>query len=171
MPSPLAHVGVCVCAYAAWAPRLDPRRVGVVAFASVAPDLDLLIGVALGTPVGWHRGPTHSLLGALAIGCLLALLVRGLAPRVFTVAAAVVHVPMDFSTGNPGDDPAYGVPWAWPWSAEKAIAADPWFGSFQIDHPGFLLNLLEPSALRPWAVEAATVAAAVAVAIGIRRLR
>ncbi len=142
-----------------------------MAFASIAPDLDLLVGVALGAPVGWHRGPTHSLVGAAAIGLLLALAARGAWARAATVLACVAHVPMDYSTGNPGDDPRYGVPWAWPFDPGKSIASDPWFGSFQIDHEGFLLNLLGPHALRPWLVEMGTVVGAVALALAVRRLR
>jgi hypothetical protein len=181
VPSPLAHGGVALAlrlflsgpwAPPAWASRLGPpgrlldRVALVAAFASIAPDLDLLGGI------GWHRGPTHSLVGAALLGAGIAV-AAGLRGRdaLAVTLACVLHVPMDFSTGEPGAPSRYGVPWLWPFSPHKAIATDPWFGAFHIDEPGFLAHMLHPRAAPVYAKEAATAALCVAAAATLRAIR
>lgn len=142
------------------------RVVLAAAFASVAPDLDLVGGL------GWHRGPSHSLVGATCIGALIAALarLRG-ADALVVVLACVAHVPMDWSTGDPGAPSRYGVPWAWPFDPAKHIAARPWFGAFHIDEPGFLAHMVHPRAVAVYAKEAATAAAFVGAAAAVRLFR
>ena len=103
--------------------------------ASNAPDIDILM-TARGSAsyLQWHRGPTHGLLGVLALGAIVALLVRagqriadrrGLrppddpeAPLGMLLAASIVgvvcHILMDFPT-------SYGTrllsPFDWHWFA------------------------------------------------------
>lgn len=170
MPSPVAHVGIALCVYAALSPRGSrpwDRAGFAAAFASVAPDLDLVGGLA------WHHGPTHSLVGAGAIGIAVASLFRveGWGARSAIVLGALLHVPMDWATGQPGAPVAFGVPWAWPFSSERAIAADPWFGAYQIDGPGYLANMFRGEAATFYAKEAATVALAAGFAWAITSLR
>ena len=103
--------------------------------ASNAPDIDILM-TAKGTAayLQWHRGPTHGLIGILALGALVALLVRAgqrivdrrgprpaddpEAPFGLLLAASMIgilcHILMDFPT-------SYGTrflsPFDWHWFA------------------------------------------------------
>jgi inner membrane protein len=103
--------------------------------ASNAPDIDIVM-TARGTAsyLQWHRGPTHGLLGVLALGAIVALLVRAgqrlpwrraaappddpEAPLGLLVAASMIgivcHILMDFPT-------SYGTrllsPFDWHWFA------------------------------------------------------
>ena len=103
--------------------------------ASNAPDIDILM-TARGTAsyLQWHRGPTHGLIGVLALGAIVALLVRAgqrlvdrrgprppddpEAPFGMLLAAAMIgiacHILMDFPT-------SYGTrllsPFDWHWFA------------------------------------------------------
>jgi len=103
--------------------------------ASSAPDIDIVM-TARGNAsyLQWHRGPTHGLLGVLALGAIVALLVRAgqrLADRrrprthddaeapfwmltAASIIAVVCHILMDFPT-------SYGTrlfsPFDWHWFA------------------------------------------------------
>jgi inner membrane protein len=103
--------------------------------ASSAPDIDVVM-TARGTAsyLQWHRGPTHGLLGVLALGAIVALLVRAgqrlvdrRGPRppddpeapfglllAASMIAVVCHILMDFPT-------SYGTrllsPFDWHWFA------------------------------------------------------
>src|SRR5882672_5895940 len=70
--------------------------------ASNAPDLDILM-TARGNAsyLQWHRGPTHGLLGVLALGAIVALLVRA-GQRLVDRRGA--RPPLDSARGEP-DDP------------------------------------------------------------------
>ena len=174
MPSPLAHAGVALAAWALLQPRdrpMDRRSAAAIAFASFAPDLDLLVGLAFGDPIGWHRGASHSLIGAAVIGAALAPLAKGAWARAGCVVAATLHVPMDWSTGEPGAPVKYGVPALWPFTDQKYIAADPVFGAFHIDEAGFLANLLDPRAVGPWLREIGVALAAGGIGWVWRRWR
>lgn len=174
VPSPLAHVGLAAALQLAVAREPVATRTTVaVAFASVAPDLDLVLVLVLPGGLAWHHGPTHSLLGAGLIGLAVALLgrVRGAAARVAVVSGALLHVPLDWSTGEPGSPAAYGVPWAWPFDPARAIDPTPWFGAFHIDRAGFLVHMVSPEALPVYGGELATVIVGVLLGLAIRRLR
>lgn len=176
MPSPVAHVGAALALLWALTPpgvRPDARVVGAAAFASLAPDLDVLLAVVHPDGLAWHRGPSHSLVGAAALGALVALAARVRAPlaRLAVVGGALLHVPFDWSTGEPSAPARYGVPWAWPFHGEKSIAADPWFGAFKIDEAGFLANMFAPHAVPVYAREVGTVAALFFTAAAVRRAR
>jgi len=107
--------------------------------ASSAPDIDVVM-TARGTAsyLQWHRGPTHGLLGVLALGAIVALLVRAgqrlvdrrgprpaddpEAPFGMLLAASMIavlcHVLMDFPT-------SYGTrllsPFDWHWFATDLL--------------------------------------------------
>lgn len=176
MPSPLAHVGLALCLGAALARGPLPVgralvvRAGWLALAAVAADLDILVDLAV-PGAHAHHGPTHSLLGALALGLLVARAARGRSPDgPALVGAALLHVPLDWSTGDPGADAArYGVMALWPLSAERFIDPSPWFLPYYIDREGGLLNMVTPAAIGPYLREAGTVGAgALVVALGRR---
>ncbi len=176
MPSPLAHIGAALALQAAVSPptrALCVRIAGVAAVASVAPDLDIALAVALPDGLAWHRGPSHSVLGAIAIGLAIgaAARIRGAAAWVTVVGSAVLHVPFDWSTGDPGAPARYGVPWAWPFSTAKSIDSHPWFGAFDIDEAGFLAHMWSPKALPLYGRELATVATLGAAALALRWAR
>jgi inner membrane protein len=101
--------------------------------ASNAPDIDFVVGArGAASYLQWHRGPTHGLLGVVALGALVALLVHGgqrifgrprrdddpAAPLPMLLAASfigvVCHILMDFPT-------SYGTrllsPFDWHWFA------------------------------------------------------
>ncbi len=175
MPSPLAHVGIALALRLVAAPRASPvlDRVAVAAsVASVVPDLDMLLVLALPVGLAWHHGPSHSLLGAAiggwAVGRLARVDRRGLA---ICAVAGLSHAPMDYLTGVPGAPASYGVPLLWPVVAERFIAPHPWFTPFNIDREGFLWHMVSPEAARVYAREAVTVAVAGLFALVVRLSR
>lgn len=176
MPSPVAHIGLAVCLQASLVrgPLLN-RAVLVTAFASIAPDLDVLPLMLVENGIQWHRGPSHSLLGALLIGATIATLGRWWAPQLrdprawaAVVLATLLHVPLDWSTGEPNTPASYGVPAFWPWLDQKFIAASPWFGAFGIDRPGGLLHMFTPEAMAVYQREVFTVLIAAVLAWAVR---
>ncbi len=176
MPSPVAHVGAALAVALALAPtdaRPSARVAGVAAFASIAPDLDILLAAVHPAGLAWHRGPSHSLVGAALVGaaCAAAGRVSGRAAWATVVLAAVLHVPFDWSTGDPGAAVRYGVPWAWPFSDAKGIDPTPWFGAFHIDQAGFLANMFAPRALPVYLGELGTASALLAIGWSVRRAR
>lgn len=176
MPSPLAHVGAALALVLVLerpGARIGPRVVLAAAFASIAPDLDILLAAVHPAGLAWHRGPSHSLIGAALIGAVCAAVarVRGAAAWAAVIAAALLHVLFDWSTGHPGAPAAYGVPWAWPIWRHKSIDATPWFGAFKIDEAGFLANMWAPHAAGVYLRELGTVGVLVGVALLVRSAR
>ena len=169
MPSPLAHLGLSLALGALFRRDTPSLRDGaLLAFASIAPDLDVI--PMLWDPLGirFHHGPTHSLLGAALIGLGLSIFSSHRLP---VVASALLHVPLDWSTGDPGVAARYGVPLFWPFSQEKYIAAHPWFGAFGIDTPQGLGAMFGTEALSIYGKELFTVGLAWGMVIFVRRLR
>lgn len=152
MPSPLAHVGLALVLTAACRPRvafvdranwrLRGGVFAVVSVAAIAPDFDVFLAAALPGGMAWHHGPTHSVLGAAVLGYGLAKFGRlKRLDAALSVAAAVTHVALDWSTGAPGAPVAFGVPIFWPASDQRFMDAKPWFGAFGIHRPGFLAHM------------------------------
>jgi membrane-bound metal-dependent hydrolase YbcI (DUF457 family) len=162
MPSPLAHIGVSIAVSALVTP-LRCRDVSFlrqpylwVAFAAIAPDLDVLPMLWSPSGLQWHRGPSHSLLGAALIGLLCSLFLEKRA-RIATVLAGLFHVVMDWSTGIAPTPIKYGVPLFWPFSSQKYTAEQPYFGAFGIDKAGGLYEMLSAEALSIYGKELLTV--------------
>jgi inner membrane protein len=90
MPTPLAH-GVAGYAFGRTA-RDDwraPLRLTAAAFIiAQLPDFDFLPGLLIGDVGKYHRGPTHSLVGAALVAFPLALILWRLAPRFMGQGAA-----------------------------------------------------------------------------------
>ncbi|MES2644284.1 MAG: metal-dependent hydrolase [Myxococcota bacterium] len=176
MPSPLAHVGAALALVIALEPsgaRVSWRVALTAAFASVAPDLDILLAVVHPAGLAWHRGPSHSLVGAALIGavCAWGARMRGRAAWSAVMGAALLHVVFDWSTGEPGAPAHYGVPWAWPIAGDKVIDPTPWFGAYKIDEAGFLANMWGPHAAPVYLWELGTVGALVGAGLAVRRAR
>jgi inner membrane protein len=107
VPTALSHA-VVGAALAPWAPRGLPaaRVAAALAASAVLPDLDV-VGFALGIPYGHalgHRGITHSLPFAAALGALAAGLARARGPRpalalgALTFLACASHGLLDAAT-------------------------------------------------------------------------
>lgn len=166
MPSPLAHIGLSLALAAAFRRPYTLRDRALLSFAAIAPDFDVL--PMLWDPQGlrFHHGPTHSLLGAAVIGLVLSIFSHHRLP---VVAATLLHVPLDWSTGDPGVAARYGVPLFWPFSPEKYIASHTWFGAFGIDTPSGLGAMFSPEAVAIYGKEVLTVLLAWTPAIFLRR--
>jgi membrane-bound metal-dependent hydrolase YbcI (DUF457 family) len=103
--------------------RLDRGRPlrgwGLAAFVVVManlPDVDFLLGaLADGSPRSWHRGPTHSLVGAVVAAAVAALLIgrRRFGP-VFLLGAALVGSHLVADLVMPDLREAAGIPLFWP---------------------------------------------------------
>lgn len=159
MPSPLVHFAVAVSAAVSardGSPLRGRRAVAAALVASVLPDIDLLAAALLPGGMAWHHGPTHSLLGAGALGLGLALLLglRG-APLVWTSLAGLSHPLLDWQLGTPEAASAFGVPLGWPISDAKSISPYPIFLPFTIHEPGFLANMFSREAVAPYLRELA----------------
>lgn len=170
MPSPLAHIGIALAAeHLLRRPgeRWDPRVLVTVAVTAVAADLDLLPDLWLGEGIHFHHGPTHSLVGALLLGALAVWSLGGrrrFGAAAACVIAALLHAPMDYTTGEPGAPEKYGVQYLWPWSERRYIDARPIFGAYHIDREGGLVHMFTGDAAANYGVELAAVAAAWGVA-------
>jgi inner membrane protein len=120
MPLPVAHGLLGASLVAAVLPRRRPRRYALALAAGAllanAADLDFVLVFALHSR-GWHRGFTHSLAFALAVG--LAFLVAfgraGAAKAAAYGLAYASHAVLDFATTKLGG----GVELLWPFTAGR----------------------------------------------------
>ena len=130
MPLPITHALVPVAAALVTPARPIPwRLVAVAAIASALPDIDAFSSVIWGMPLRhsplpawWHRGATHSLFVAIAVGIVAAALHRQLRARPLVTAVAVgaamaSHGILDMLTNR-------GVPVAylWPLTSQRFFA-------------------------------------------------
>lgn len=127
MPTILSHAVVALAAGTALGPRrVPPRLLLAGAVAAVVPDLDVAafaLGIDYADAFG-HRGASHSLVFAAALGMLAALAHRWLRvpPRragLWIFACTASHALLDAVTNG-----GLGVALAWPWSDSRFFA--PW---------------------------------------------
>ncbi len=127
MPTVFAHALVPLAVGCGLGPRIVPPRLllaGVIA--SMLPDADVVgfkFGIAYAEALG-HRGASHSLVFAFALGLLAAVLHRPLRCKAgsafaFIVLAAASHPLLDMLTNG-----GLGVAWWWPFDARRLFA--PW---------------------------------------------
>ncbi|MGB3298850.1 MAG: metal-dependent hydrolase [Phormidesmis sp.] len=136
MPSPIAHsvAGYLVTSHPTLKKHL-PRQVlsivPIAAFYSVVisnlPDLDFLPQIVTG--LNFHRGPSHSLLAAILVSGLLALMISYVRPRIqfkmlfgITFGLYSAHLLMDMFTAG-----GKGIPLLWPLSAQFVRSPLPLF--------------------------------------------
>lgn len=190
MPLPVSHALAGAAIYSAAdrdGGRVGWRRLVVAVFIANAADLDLLPGMFLGDPNRFHHGATHSLLFAVAVGLMVALVLASMnrcwplrvRSRPFVGTALMVaalwgsHVLLDLLTRDLS--PPFGVPMWWPvsdvrfsWPALFA-RADKLAGP---SSPGeFIASLLSSHNLRAVVFEALSMGAVVLLAQAWRRRR
>ena len=107
--------------------------VAVCSVLAVSPDLDFLPGLLRGQPALYHQGISHSLVCAIFVSVLAALLYgRG---RAVTTLGGVFflaygsHLVMDML--GPDSRPPYGIPLLWPLSDQYYIAPFQVFRGFR----------------------------------------
>lgn len=127
MPTIFTHPAVPLALGLALGRRqLSPRLTAAGAFASILPDFDSVafkLGIAYADQFG-HRGATHSLLFALAVGCIGAAgapWLRTMRWRAlwFLAFCTASHPLLDALTNG-----GLGVALLWPWSHDRLFA--PW---------------------------------------------
>lgn len=127
MPTIFTHVAVPLALGLALGRKaLSPRLVAAGAFVSILPDFDTVafkLGIAYADQFG-HRGASHSLAIALAVGLLGAMVAPSLRTtrgRAFCFLAfcTASHPLLDALTSG-----GLGVALLWPWSHERFFA--PW---------------------------------------------
>ncbi len=127
MPTIFTHAVIPLAAGLALGRRtLSPRLVAAGMLAAIAPDFDAIafkLGIAYADQFG-HRGASHSIAFALALGLLAAILAPWLRTTrmkafLFIAACTASHPLLDAFT-----DGGLGVALLWPWSHERLFA--PW---------------------------------------------
>jgi membrane-bound metal-dependent hydrolase YbcI (DUF457 family) len=174
MPSPLVHSGVALGLWLAFG-LSRWRSAAVVVVAASTPDLDMVLRVFGPEYMRFHHGPTHSLLGSAVLGAATARLADRLrmtraTPRLLgaSILATLLHVPLDWSTGEPGSPVHYGVEAFWPLTRQRFIDPTPVFGAFGLDREGFLLHLFTPEALPLYGPELAVGLGAIGIGALVR---
>lgn len=132
MPTPAGHTLAALAAWAAARP-LKARALAcpwfwLAVLSACMPDLDFLPGIVLGNESIFHRGPGHSIGGALVYGGAVtaAMLAfrnsRRDALLAFSVAAGlyVGHLLLDLVGHDPG--PPHGMQILWPLTSEYFIS-------------------------------------------------
>lgn len=190
MPLPVSHALAGAAIYSAAdrdGGRAGWRRLVVAVFIANAADLDLLPGMFLGDPNGFHHGATHSFFFAVAVGLMVALVLAGMNRcwplrarlRPFVGTALMVaalwgsHVVLDLLTRDPS--PPFGVPALWPVSDGRFRLPALFARADKLAGPAssydFLASLLSSHNLRAVAFEALSMGAVVFLAQAWRRRR
>jgi len=131
MATPLGHAlaGYAVYSFTRGGQRRDNLRLMIVCvFMAMAPDLDLLPGLLMGTPALYHQGITHTLGLALPLSIGVAA-VSGIRSRSFLTMfsccflAYLSHLVLDLL--NPDTRPPYGIQLFWPISSRSFMSPVP----------------------------------------------
>lgn len=100
MPLPLAHslVGATVAAALDKGPEVRWRLLCISGFLAVFPDFDYFLNWLRIGRGGWHHGFTHSIVFAMVVGAITALVCRWRSVRGFILfsAATVSHTLLDY---------------------------------------------------------------------------
>ena len=126
MSLPVTHALIPLASAFAFAKRPVPwKLVFVASLAAAAPDLDALahplFGVAKESLYS-HRGWTHSLFTALAVGCLAALCHRQFRLPALTVAVVVATAMASHGLLDMMTDSGKPVAYLWPLSSQRLFA-------------------------------------------------
>lgn len=153
MPSPVGHSLAGVCGYILAQPQIPKLHRLSVFFASIfianSPDLDIFVGLFLrGDPGIFHRQASHSLIVAILVGLLTALIAKILHFKQWNILAISVwglytsHILLDLLVT---DEPPGGTQAFWPFSSDYFVSPITIFGGFDYGGSGlfeFLFSLL-----------------------------
>lgn len=133
--------------------------------AAVAPDFDILLGVARGATVDYKDRRTHSAGAALAAGAVLgglSWLARGrfMPGGIRGSAAYASHIALDFF----GKDAEEGLPLLWPFSRKLYATSHPVFRTIYSRRGHFISGLLTTRNVRKVGREIAIILPAVLLA-------
>ncbi|NNF39323.1 MAG: metal-dependent hydrolase [Gemmatimonadetes bacterium] len=147
------------------------------------PDLDFLPGVLIGDPGLYHRGPSHSILAAVAVAGVAG---WALGPRLggarrvalWTFIAYGSHLVLDMLIPDPSGGSA-GIPALWPLLASEVGTPIPGLGVLDdlrtLTHievqNGFFRGLLSLSGVRIFLLDAVLVLPLIPLAWGVRTRR
>ena len=153
MALPIAHAAAGYLVHRATADGRSSsgawQRAAVFMFIGKLPDLDFLVGFALGFPGMLHRGASHTLLAAVCFGLAAGAFVRWkwherFGPAAFAFGAAYAsHLLLDYLTID--SRPPAGGQFFWPFSDAYFAAPTPIFTEIFIDgrtRAGFLRTVL-----------------------------
>ena len=120
MATPIGHAVAGLVISGVSKPQTRKERIAlalVCTFAALAPDLDVIPGLLLGTPARFHGGISHSLGFAVALSLAIAgayRLVGKPSKEIFLLAvtAYISHLALDML--GPDGRPPYGIPFFWP---------------------------------------------------------
>ncbi len=128
MATPIGHAVAGLVISGVSKPQTRKERIAlalVCTFAALAPDLDVIPGLLLGTPARFHGGISHSLGFAVALSLAIAVayrLVGKPSKEIFLLAvtAYISHLALDML--GPDGRPPYGIPFFWPLSGQTFIS-------------------------------------------------
>ena len=127
MPTVLTHAVVALAAgAAAGRTRVPPPLLWAGAIAAMLPDADVVafsLGIDYADAFG-HRGASHSVVFAGAIGLLAALAHRGLQVSAWRAGAWIFACTLSHALLDAFTNGGLGVALAWPWSDARFFA--PW---------------------------------------------
>ncbi|ERT07954.1 hypothetical protein M595_2132 [Lyngbya aestuarii BL J] len=153
MPSPVGHSLAGICGYILVQPHIPKYQRLSCLFTSVfianAPDVDILAGILLrGEPGIFHRQATHSLILAIIVGVLTALIAKSIKFKHWNWFSLWIgglyagHIFLDLMVAD--DAPPSGVQLFWPFTSDYFIFPLTIFGGFNYGGSGlfgFLFSL------------------------------
>jgi membrane-bound metal-dependent hydrolase YbcI (DUF457 family) len=154
-----------------------PKLLAAAVLLANAADLDFVPGVLLGHPAVYHRGMTHTVLAAVVVAALVALVVRVAGRRdaswvgagMWAGTAYGSHLLLDFFTTDAV--PPAGARFLWPFSDAYYLAPLTPLPEIIIDPTGraaFLRSIVAPHTAAIWASQ---VSLLVVTVVGVRALR
>ncbi|GEM_PF-3012311 len=114
----LTHLALAgTLGYALRSRGMTVREIGVLAVAGVAPDVEAIVGwFAPATYLTYYHGPAHSLIGAIALGAIIALIAKRFcgvpSPWLAASLGIALHLALDLLSG-------FGEELLWPLSTKR----------------------------------------------------
>ena len=143
MCSPIGHIiAACAVGVACTRNQLTPAYLVFCIFSGIAPDLDLLVGWALGDINAYHHLGSHSVVAALLYGLLVYVFARTITKdhgqaKGWAVSGTLMytsHVLLDYLAAD--SSPPFGLQLLWPFSREFFISPVSVFMKFMHDTQG-----------------------------------
>jgi inner membrane protein len=166
LPTSIAHAvtGGAVARAAGGRAIVGPAAILFVIVIANLPDVDFLVGALVGRPRQWHRGATHTLVAALAVGLIVGAVATKVERRfipLFLLAFALYGSHLLLDTIMPDRRGEAGIPLLWPFYEGTVYAPVPLPASLRrfLDLPigenteSFVLSLVTSRALVVFVVE------------------